>query len=272
MNHGSRKWIKLWVDPWLSSTMRFTLDHKQRAVWADLLALGGQSRISGVICAGEEGGKLIGLPLSRIAGAVDVPDLAELSGMLDLFEKQERITVEKENGRVIIRLLNWSKYQSEYSRQNRYKAGKKQATRMATPSATREATGGGYAKATLTEVEVEVEVEEKNKNIPSPSAPVLVGFDSFWDVFPRKQDKKAAQKAWSKIPETERSAVIAAVERFKLTEQWQKEGGKYIPYPSRFLNGRRWEDEILTSTAQIPAESNGRAPRIPTAADCRPRI
>ncbi|HZP33038.1 MAG TPA: hypothetical protein VFB23_06695, partial [Candidatus Acidoferrales bacterium] len=62
------------------------------------------------------------------------------------------------------------------------------------------------------------------------------------------------------------------VERFKLTEQWQKEGGKYIPYPSRFLNGRRWEDEILTSTAQIPAESNGRAPRIPTAADCRPRI
>src|SRR5581483_6812281 len=118
----------------------------------------------------------------------------------------------------------------------------------------------------------ELRIEKKNKNIPSPSAPVLVGFDSFWNIFPRKQDKKDAQKAWSKIPETERSAVIAAVERFKLTEQWQKEGGKYIPYPSRFLNGRRWEDEILTSTAQIPAESNGRAPRIPTAADCRPRI
>ena len=106
MNHGSRKWIKLWVDPWLSGTMRFTLDHRQRAVWADLLALGGQSRIPGVICAGEENGKIIGFPLSRNAGLVDVPELNELKAMLDLFEKQERITVEYENGRIIIRLLS----------------------------------------------------------------------------------------------------------------------------------------------------------------------
>jgi len=161
MNYGSRRWIKLWVDPWLSSTMRFTLSHKQRAVWADLLALGGQSRIAGVICAGEEGGKIIGFPLSRIAGSVDVPDLEELKAMLDLFAKQERITVEYENGRVIIHLLNWSKYQAEYKKQARYKAKKKQERESGYPhgyqKATPEVTGGGYQKATSLEVEVEVE-------------------------------------------------------------------------------------------------------------------
>ena len=129
MNSGSRKWIKLWVDPWLSSTMRFTLDHKHRAVWADLLALGGQSRVSGVICSGEECGEIIGLPLLRIAGLVDVPT-EELSGMLTLFEKQERIKVERDSGgRVIIRLLNWSKYQSEYERQKKYRQPTKGVTK-----------------------------------------------------------------------------------------------------------------------------------------------
>jgi hypothetical protein len=57
----SRKWVKLWVDPWLKGTVRFTLDHVERAVFADLLALGGQSRISGVICAGIESGSRPGL-------------------------------------------------------------------------------------------------------------------------------------------------------------------------------------------------------------------
>jgi hypothetical protein len=140
MNHGSRKWIKLRVDPWLSGTMRFTLDHKQRAVWADLLALGGQS---------------------RIAGFVDVPEINELKATLDLFEKQERITVEHENGRIIIRLLNWSKYQAEYSKQARYKAKKKQQKEPGYPhgyqKATQGATGGDYQKATSPEVEVEAE-------------------------------------------------------------------------------------------------------------------
>jgi len=37
--------------------LKFEALQRSRAVWADLLALGGQSRIPGVICAGEENGK-----------------------------------------------------------------------------------------------------------------------------------------------------------------------------------------------------------------------
>ena len=36
------------------------------------------------------------------------------------------------------------------------------------------------------------------------------------------------------------------IERFKQTNDWQKENGKYIPYPSTWLNNKRWEDEFET--------------------------
>ena len=40
--------------------------------------------------------------------------------------------------------------------------------------------------------------------------------------------------------------MIKQIERLKDTEQWQKDDGKFIPYPATWLNGRRWEDEFET--------------------------
>jgi len=28
------------------------------------------------------------------------------------------------------------------------------------------------------------------------------------------------------------------------SESWNRDGGRYIPHPSTWLNGRRWEDEL----------------------------
>jgi hypothetical protein len=33
------------------------------------------------------------------------------------------------------------------------------------------------------------------------------------------------------------------VERRKQTEEWQRDGGKFIPYAAKYLGERRWEDE-----------------------------
>jgi hypothetical protein len=144
----------------MSGTTRFTLDHKGRAVWVDLLALGGQSRIPGVICAGEEGGKVIGFPLSRIAGLVDVT-AEELSDLLALFEKQDRISVEKEDSRIIIRILNWQKYQgSEVERARRYRERRR--------TVTVNVTGASRPTSRLSsQIEVEKEVEVEKYSRPS---------------------------------------------------------------------------------------------------------
>ena len=93
---------------------------------------------------------------------------------------------------------------------------------------------------------------KKKKDPPSPQGgslnpwgAELDGFDAFWQAYPRKVSKQAARKAWERLSPDEAllSAILAAVERDKQSDQWQRDGGQFIPYPATWLNGRRWEDE-----------------------------
>ena len=38
--------------------------------------------------------------------------------------------------------------------------------------------------------------------------------------------------------------MLAALEQQRQSHDWQKEGGRYIPYPATWLNQGRWEDEV----------------------------
>lgn len=71
-------------------------------------------------------------------------------------------------------------------------------------------------------------------------------FDTFWKAYPRKIGKGNCQK-WFKSHKPDADLVnqmVKAVEQQKASKQWQKDGGKYIPYPQTWLNGGRWEDEL----------------------------
>lgn len=67
-------------------------------------------------------------------------------------------------------------------------------------------------------------------------------FDAFWSAYPRKVGKGAAMVSWKKF-KPPIDAVLAALAWQVGTEQWQKNGGQYIPNPATYLNQRRWEDE-----------------------------
>lgn len=72
------------------------------------------------------------------------------------------------------------------------------------------------------------------------------GFDKFWIAYPKKKAKGEAEKAWNKAkknPEFDLAMIIKAVERQKLTQDWKKDNGQFIPYPSTWLNQKRWYDE-----------------------------
>lgn len=76
--------------------------------------------------------------------------------------------------------------------------------------------------------------------------PVLVKgptpFDRFWQAYPRKTGKGAAEKAWAKMkPPIE--AVLAAIEWQRTSTEWLREGGQFIPHPSTWINQKRWLDE-----------------------------
>ena len=78
-------------------------------------------------------------------------------------------------------------------------------------------------------------------------------FNTFWKEYPKKVSKQQAQKVFWRIdPDDELlDKMLNAIQMFKKTEGWQKEGGKYIPMPSTWLSQERWEDEIKTPTNAI---------------------
>lgn len=83
------------------------------------------------------------------------------------------------------------------------------------------------------------------------------GFDRFWEAYPRKQAKAQAAKAFARLRADERllEAMLAAVARQSRSEQWQRDGGQFIPMAATWLNGRRWEDGELQPAAEAPRET-----------------
>lgn len=69
-------------------------------------------------------------------------------------------------------------------------------------------------------------------------------FNQFWQAYPKKRSKVIAEEAFCKIKNLNDlfPVMIQALERQKASRQWQEDDGKYIPYPARWLNERRWED------------------------------
>jgi hypothetical protein len=76
---------------------------------------------------------------------------------------------------------------------------------------------------------------------PSLKEKAVLDFDLFWKEYPKKEGKPSAVKSWNK-QNPPLAAVLAALKVHKGLRQWQDY--QYIPYPSTWLNNRRWEDEI----------------------------
>lgn len=72
-------------------------------------------------------------------------------------------------------------------------------------------------------------------------------FDQFWKAYPKKAAKKLAKKAFQKINPDEKllKIMLDAIENQSKCPAWKKDNGQYIPYPATWLNGERWEDELI---------------------------
>lgn len=72
------------------------------------------------------------------------------------------------------------------------------------------------------------------------------GFDRFWQAYPRKTAKPQAAKAFARLRPDEPllSRMLAALALQRQSTQWQRDDGQFIPHPSTWINGRRWEDEL----------------------------
>ena len=68
-------------------------------------------------------------------------------------------------------------------------------------------------------------------------------FEEFWSAYPKKVGKKEACKAFKKVKEP-LAVLLDAIKEQKLSEQWSKDSGRFIPNPATWLNQGRWEDHL----------------------------
>ena len=74
----------------------------------------------------------------------------------------------------------------------------------------------------------------------------------FWQMYPRKIDKDRARRAWKKLHPARAmaNAILEGLRRWKKCDQWQEE--RFIPHPTTWLNGRRWESTPPAGRAAPP--------------------
>jgi len=80
-----------------------------------------------------------------------------------------------------------------------------------------------------------------------PPDTTTAAFLEFWAAYPRRVAKGDAEKAWGKMRSVDLHVLMAALVEQKQSVEWQRDSGQFVPYPATWLNGRRWEDEVVRS-------------------------
>lgn len=128
-------------------------------------------------------------------------------------------------------VLNYDKYQLNQSKNSTY-----------------DGTQQPYKLELGTELGTNAEhIRDNNNNVNKENNKYVHFFDEFWNSYPKKTNKFKAQQTFLKLIKSEKvfDEVMKGLKIQKESIQWRTENGKYIPHPTTWLNGRRWEDETI---------------------------
>lgn len=81
-------------------------------------------------------------------------------------------------------------------------------------------------------------------------------FDEFWAAYPRKENRLKAMKTWQSHGLDEKADVIIedVIRRAMFHKQWKTK--EFIPMATTYLNGERWNDEIICEENEIAKTNN----------------
>jgi hypothetical protein len=86
-----------------------------------------------------------------------------------------------------------------------------------------------------------------NSTIPPTPKGGPDGFELFWSEYPNKVGKPKALSAWKRV-KAKHAEVMHGLRRWKASDQWTKDKGKYVPHPTTWLHREGWNDAIAGET------------------------
>ena len=159
----------------------------------------------------------------------------------------ELITIYEVNGRPYLQMKTWENHQQVRAKKSKYPSPD-EATCM-----DMEADGSNCEQMIANDSKCPRNpIQSESESNPNPKREkrahdqeVAERFARFWAAYPRKEAKKNAEAAFRKIdPDEELLArMLDSIAKWARSEQWTKDGDRFVPHPATWLNGRRWEDE-----------------------------
>lgn len=149
------------------------------------------------------------------------------------FKKMDFLTIKSTKHGMLISVTNWDTYQAKAEEPNH------------TPNqgVTKDQPRGNQGVTTNKNDKNYKNVKKRPK--PLPDFLGAQAFDDFWTLYPKKKSKGQARRTWDKIKPTKEtiSKIMSTLAIAKKSEDWTKNNGQYIPYPSSWLNDEGWNDE-----------------------------
>jgi hypothetical protein len=147
----------------------------------------------------------------------------EIRTAVDSMRKRKNLTIKSTNKFSIISIINWETYQDQETIDNQ------------------------QSNQPLTNNQPTTNHKQECKELKNKRNIYTDDFLAFYSAYPKHLAKEEAWKAWKKItPELfpGLSFILSKIEKFKKTDDWKKEDGKYIPHPATWINQKRWTDEL----------------------------
>ncbi len=245
-------WFKFYGQDWLTDIKILQLSIEDRLCYLTLLCLASASDNPGQIkkCDEEAIIELSHIPFDPCD--TDNP-FERAKGFLKRLNDNGMITID-DNGDVTVK--NFIKRQGQsltgYERVKKYREKQKKIK------------PNRYQDNVNDNADDNSRIEESrvDKNIipPNPLKGDCMGdseFQEFWKIYPHKIAKAAARKKFLKLHKSKLPDILQAVEKQKKTEQWQREEGRFIPYPATWLNQERWNDEVKEGTPKLKPYYDG---------------
>lgn len=211
----------------------------------------------GTITLADDDGRLRANPAflrSKIFPYDDKVGVLDVSGWLNEIVKAKLVLTYTGNGEQFIVHPKWNTYQ--YVRKDMYQPSQlppppETVTKQLQPrneDVTDEGQGGHVDK-----IDKKEKIRKINKISKERESELMTLFEDFWKAYPKRKGRGAAEGAFLKVNPSEKvfAEMLAAVDKEKKSEQWQKQKGQFIPHPATWLNQKRWMDENETTTKRI---------------------
>lgn len=209
-----------------------TKDAISLAIWTYLL-LNATHKEQEIMFKGQ---KIALQPGQLVTGIISISkkmkvDKNKVQRTLKLFENDKQIEQQTSNKNRLITIVNWKLYQ-ETDKENDKQVRNNWET---------------SEKQLITNNNDNNVINNKKRKINKKKKSTKQFedmFNEFWTSYPRKRNKQKCKEWYLKNKPTEElhGKILLGITFYSSTEDWKKDNGQFIPYPSTFLNQRRWED------------------------------